>query len=306
MVVEIRDDKYTPSGAVRACEELARKAFIVLGAAGTDQIQACGRNRLLQKTNTPYLTSGVTENGLRGINNYYANSLTYKQQSPLVIANAKRVGFADDGKWALVLSDTPNFEDAKVSMEAELKRNGIAYDYIPVPKAGTDSDAAALANKLRAGRYPVVYFLGQPFFFAKTVNQAQAAAYVPTWTGPGPSMGVNSILTLVCGAPGGFKASYLSPYHGLEKAPAGKYVDDIEMITAGSMAGVEFILKQLQANSLFRESLLQKLKSGLKVPGGIFPPADYSRGHFAGTAVYSLKPDCGRANGVPRPARSHK
>lgn len=287
-----RDDKYTPSGAVRACEELSRETFIVLGAAGTDQIQACGRNRTLQSSKTPYISSGVTENGLRGIPTYFANSLTYKQQSPIVIANAKRQGFPT-GKWALVLSETPNFADAKESMEAELKKAGIAYDYIPVPKAGTDSDAASLAAKLRSGQYPVVYFLGQPFFFAKTVQQTQGPGYAPTWTGPGPSMGVNSVLSLTCGSSGGFKASFLSPYHGLDKAPAGAYVDDVEMITAGSMMGVEFMLKQLTEQTLNRETLLSKLSGGLKIPGGIFPPSDYSRGQFGGTGVYALNADCG-------------
>lgn len=290
--VEIRDDKYTPSGAVRACEELSRISFIVLGAAGTDQIQACGRNRTLQRSKTPYISSGVTENGLRGIPTYFANSLTYKQQSPIVVANSKKRKFPT-GTWALVLSDTPNFEDAKTSMEAELKKAGIAYEYIPVPKAGTDSDAAALAAKLRAGRYPVVYFLGQPFFFAKTVQQTQDATYAPTWTGPGPSMGVNSVLSLTCGAQGGFTASFLSPYHGLDRAPKGSdYADDIEMITAGSMMGVEFMLKQLTADTLNRETVISKLQGGMKIPGGIFPPTDYSRGQFGGTGVYALVPNC--------------
>ena len=295
--VLIRDDKYTPSGAVRACEELSREAFVVLGAAGTDQIQACGRNRTLQRSSTPYISSGVTENGLRGIPTYFANSLTYKQQSPIVVSNAKRQGFPT-GKWALVLSETPNFTDAKESMEVALKKAGIDYEYIPVPKAGTDSDAAALATKLRSGRFPVVYFLGQPFFFAKTVQQTQGPGYTPTWTGPGPSMGVNSVLSLTCGSAGGFKASFLSPYHGLDKAPGGKYKDDIEMITAGSMMGVEFMLKQLTAETLNRETLINKLKGGMKIPGGIFPPADFSRGQFGGTGVYALNSDCGKGQWV--------
>lgn len=292
-----RDDKYTPSGAVRACEELSRETFIVLGAAGTDQIQACGRNRTLQRSKTPYISSGVTENGLRGIPTYFANSLTYKQQAPIVVANAKRQKFPT-GKWAVVLSDTPNFADARDAIQVELKKAGIAYDYIPVPKAGTDSDAAALAGKLRTGRYPVVFFLGQPFFFAKTVQQTQGPGYAPTWTGPGPSMAVNSVMTLVCGSQGGFKASFLSPYHGLDKAPAGKYADDIEMITAGSMMGVEFMLKQMTAQTLNRESLIAKLQGGLKIPGGIFPPSDYTRGQFGGTAVYALNSDCSKRQWV--------
>ena len=66
------------------------------------------------------------------------------------------------------------------------------------------------------------------------------------------------------------------------------------MITAGSMQGVEFMLNQLTPETLNRETLINKLKGGMKIPAGIFPAVDYTRGQFGGTGVYSLKADCGK------------
>ena len=41
--VAFKDDKYTPNTAIQACRELASSAFLLVGAGGTDQIQACAQ-----------------------------------------------------------------------------------------------------------------------------------------------------------------------------------------------------------------------------------------------------------------------
>jgi hypothetical protein len=60
------------------------------------------------------------------------------------------------------------------------------------------------------------------------------------------------------------------------------------------MQGVEFMLSQLSPETLNRETLINKLKGGMKIPAGIFPAADFTRGQFGGTAVYSLRANCGK------------
>ncbi len=66
---------------------------------------------MLRRGNVPYLSAGVTEAGLGALPNYFATSLTYKQQGPLVIKMAKDNGFFA-GKWAVVITEGPNFKDA--------------------------------------------------------------------------------------------------------------------------------------------------------------------------------------------------
>jgi branched-chain amino acid transport system substrate-binding protein len=309
VVLKVMDDRYKPSGAIAACQAMARDSFIVVGGAGTDQIQACGQDRTLQRTNTPYISAGVTENGLKGIHTYFAASLTYKEQAPLVIKMAKSQNYLNPGagkKWAVVTSDTPNFKDARDAMTAELTKNNIPFDVHLVPKSGSDGDAVTLSGKLRNGQYPVVYFLGQPTFFLKVVRQTQSAVYKPIWTGVGVSMGVNTVATVACQGTrdsGGYDGRFLSPYPGLDRAPAafkqsdgGRAKDDIELTLWGFS---EFLEKALLRTGgvLTRENFIAKLETA-NFPNGVFPGVRYSpTDHFGGTAAYALKSDCSVGDG---------
>ena len=301
----VMDDTYKPSGAIRACQELARKHFIVVGGAGADQIQACARDRTLQRANTPYISAGVTENGLHGLPTYFAASMTYKEQAPLVIKMAKAQNFLmppAGKKWAVVTSDTPNFTDAREAITSQLTANGVPFDVHLVPKAGSDSDALNLSNKLRGAQYPVIYFLGQPTFFIKVVRQTQNAVYKPIWTGVGVSMGVNAVASPTCDATtesGGYDGRFLSPFPGLDRAPqefwdsdnkrTGK--DDIELTLWGFS---EFLHKALLATggNLTRENFMAQLEKAT-IQTSVFPAVRYSPSdHFGGTAAYMLKSDC--------------
>ncbi len=96
------DDKYNAPDALRACNAAAKEYFLIVGGAGTDQIQACAQSQVLRRGNVPYLSAGVTEAGLGALPNYFATSLTYKQQGPLVIKMAKdnKLLRAASGPWS--------------------------------------------------------------------------------------------------------------------------------------------------------------------------------------------------------------
>ena len=305
VTVEVLDDTYKPSGAVRVCQEMARRDFIVVGGAGTDQIQACGRDRTLQRANTPYLSAGVTENGLRGVPNYFAISTSYKDQAPLVIQSATiqqfltKANSAGEKKWAVVLSETPNFTDAKQAIEAQLKSKGVDYKYFGVPKAGSDSDAISLARELRTYNAPVVYILGQPTFFLKVLAQT-GSTYTPTWTGVGISFGINQVHTAACGATQNrYDGRFLSPYPGLDKAPkafldadGGRAKDDIELTLWGLSELLEQALLTTKGN-LTRENFIASMATA-SLPGGTYPGVKYTpSNHFGGTKMWQLKSNCG-------------
>ena len=294
--VDVVDDKYTPNAAVQACRRAVPDSFLIVGGAGTDQIQACARDSVLQRAKVPYLSAGVTTNGLTDIPTYFASTMTYKAQSATIVKMAKQEGFFKPGEtWALVLSGTPNFEDAKTSMEAELAKAGIKTKYFNAPKAG--GDAGPIASQLAAGNYPVVYFLGQPIYFADLVRKAATpGVYTPKWVGPGVSMGVNAIAKLTCGNRAyhnnGF---FLSPYPGLDQAarvaPGVDFADDIEMTMYGLMQELDQAFN-LVKGPLTRESFVAAIARG-QLAGGVFTPTVWAgKTHFGGTKAYVLRSNC--------------
>ncbi len=304
IVVEVLDDTYKPSGAVRVCQEMARRDFIVLGGAGTDQIQACARDRSLQRTKTPYLSAGVTENGLGSIPTYFALSLTYPEQAGLVIENARRQDFLQkknaggESKWAVVISDTPNFKDAQQAMEASLNAANLPFKTFLTSKTPSNADATSLANELRAYNAPVVYFLGQPTFFINVVANTSNSLYTPIWTGVGPSMALNAVANVACPGSGNrYDGRFLHPYQGFDKAPpdflkAGGF-DDIQL---SLWLSAEILHQQLLSTKgvLTREAFMAGLEGSTYSSNGL-PFVKISKtDHFGGLAAYSLKSDCSK------------
>ena len=310
--VEAVDDKYNAQDALRACNDAAGRAFAIFGGAGTDQIQACAQSQVLRRANVPYLSSGVTESGLGSLPNYFAGSMTYKQQSPLVIRAAKEKGFLNK-KWAIVITGTPNFADARDSMTAELQKNGVqgksgAFskdDIILTEKA--PRDCLTVGNQLRSGGYEVVYFLGQPLFFGQCVNQYPTATY----TGPGPSFGIQSVADLACrGGAGGFKGFYLHPSPDKAMAQAAAkgapaFTDDIEAGIWGGMQQLEQAFSLIKG-PVNRQSFIAALaKAG--TPGGVLSPAVYNGGsRFGGTGAYLNQITCNGTSGAIKTVATYK
>src|SRR5439155_14098057 len=123
--------KYTPQTARDVCGPMSRRDFLVIGAAGTDQIQSCATMPDIANNGVPYLSAGVTTNGLTGLKHYFAITLTYAQQASLVLRNAQSRGLGLK-HWAVITSNTNNFKDAREAMEATLKAANIPYDDIQV------------------------------------------------------------------------------------------------------------------------------------------------------------------------------
>jgi hypothetical protein len=301
VVADAFDDEYSPGGAIKACRRAAPNYFMIVGGAGTDQIQACAKDQVVQRGGVPYVSAGVTTNGLTGLNNYFAASLTYAQQGPTVVKMAREKGFLNAAHgWALVISDTPNFADARDSIEKALKAAGIPYKYIPVPKTG--GNAQTVANQLRAGNFETVYFLGQPLFFTEVVTNtgcSPAPGYCPQYTGVGISMGVNTVANLACGGskPLPFKGEFLSPYPGFNEAaryaPGVTFKDDIEFTIYGVMQLLDQMFQSVPLSQpLTRENFIAAVAAH-DYTAGIFNDVRFASGtHFGGTAAFYLKANC--------------
>ncbi len=305
------DDKYNAPDALRACNAAAKEYFLIVGGAGTDQIQACAQSQVLRRGNVPYLSAGVTENGLGALPNYFATSPTYKQQGPLVVQMAKDNGFVK-GKWAVIITEGPNFQDAKDSIVSALKATPDATfdpgkDIYLTDKA--PQNCSALGTQVRSQNYNAIYFLGQPAFFAQCVGVIGSA---PTYTGPGPSFATNSIVNLACNAAGGaYKGFYLHPGSGIDQAPQrakvapGFFKDDIEYLIYASMAGLEAAFN-LVPGKLTREKFTAALRNN-QIPDLVSPGADFRGGaRFGGKAVFALKAKCETNNNVSTTLKEYR
>lgn len=289
------DDKYNAPDALRACNAAAKQYFLIVGGAGADQIQACAQSQVLTRGNVPYLSAGVTENGLGKLPNYFATSPTYREQSPMIVQMAKDNNFFS-GKWAIVITEGPNFADALNSMKTELQKAGAKFnpssDVFLTDKS--PSNCSAIGNQVRAGAYNTIYFLGQPAFFAQCVGVIGPG---PTYTGPGPAFATNSIVNLACSSSGNqYKGFYLHPGSGLDqagqRAKGVQFKDDIEYLIYAAMAQIENAFNQVPGN-LTREKFISTLRNSA-IPDLISPGASYKGGvRFGGKASFALQAKCG-------------
>ncbi|MDX6284964.1 MAG: branched-chain amino acid transport system substrate-binding protein [Frankiales bacterium] len=318
--VDFQDDTYKPDQANVVCKEMTSHDFLVIGGAGTDQIQACATNPTIQRTGTPYLSAGVTSNGLTNLKNYFALSLTYAQQGDLVVRNAKDHGFlnpkaAKTGKkWAIITGNSGNFDDATAGITAALDAANITYDVQRINQNGNyQSEADARGRQLAADGYKTIFVDAAPGYFIFLAGGYYKQSGLPSvnWTGPGVTFTEMTVAQVICGNTGRLidrHAWFLSPAPGYDrvtsdfvKAYGGKY-DDIEWGLWGLSAILWDLLKNASGN-LTRENFISRTLQAT-VPGSVYPPLVYGgKTHFGGTGAWSQLINCRKAesnqNGKP-------
>ena len=112
--VVFRDDTFNPQTAVQVCRQMVEDdgAFLLVGGGGADQITACAQ--YAAENGIPYLSAGVNEDGLADLETYFATTLTYAQQAPLLMQLLQEKSITDIG---LVVADTPSFNDAMTAIK---------------------------------------------------------------------------------------------------------------------------------------------------------------------------------------------
>jgi ABC-type branched-subunit amino acid transport system substrate-binding protein len=301
--VLFKDDRYAPNTAVQACRELAAEAFVLVGGGGTDQIQACGR--FANQAKVPYFSAGVTENGLRGLDWYFASSMSYKQQGGLL---AKYVAKTQAGKKvAAIITDTPNFDDAAAGWEAGVQANGLNYYKTLRHPKGDTSWYNTYANELKNAGVQVVYINSSPVDYIRFAQQAGQQGFQPQFVGVGVTMGLNAVLNSGC--PSVANGIFFSPFPGIDWAngnlkaffeTAAKYdapADDIGLALWGNAAVFHELLKRYEAKfgtDLTREGFRAVVAESQKVDSGIFPSLTFTpQDHFGANQVHVLQADCG-------------
>ena len=298
VVIDFQDDKYTPQTARDVCGPMSRRDFLIIGAAGTDQIQSCATMPDIANKGVPYVSAGVTTNGLDSLRHYFAITLTYAQQASLVLKNAQQQGLGMK-KWAVITSNTNNFKDAREAMESVLTAAHVPFKDIQVDATndnGLQGRAAATGTALATGGYDTAFLTTSPGYFIYMSGTASKQGFRGTYTGPGVTMTEVTVAQLVCKATVNVvKANFLAPYPGIDRATqefktaTGGQYDDIYWSLWGLSQSLESALNA--SASLTRESFISSMLNAT-LANGVYPPSRFSNSHFGGTGVYSQRMNC--------------
>lgn len=306
------DDKYDPADARPVCRELARNAFLVTGGGGTDQIQACGAQAKVQEY--LYFSAGVTEAGLNDNPWYFAASMTYRQQG-ILLANYLKKHFPGQ-RFAMIVTDTPNFQDAIQGFETGVDQAGIRGDYYGVIKhtKGDTTWYSSVASTL-SNEVDIIYILSSPTDYINFAKQAKKNGYGPKagggfqYVGVGVTMGLNAVLPTGCGEGGAVDGGiFFSPFPGLDWAHKnepdffqaakdyGKVPDDLAFALWGLNKQFDSFLAlygDTYGTDLTREDYRNLAESTPSLKTNLFPEIGYSASnHFGGKQVHVLQANC--------------
>ncbi|HEX9824497.1 MAG TPA: ABC transporter substrate-binding protein [Actinomycetota bacterium] len=294
------DDKYNPSTAKSVCQQMAESgnAFLLIGGGGTDQIKACAD--YAHSKGIPYLSAGVTENGLRGLPEYFAVSMSYKQQVPLLAQYVKNVlHVSDNSKVVMIASDTANFDDAVGAFEESFPGAAV----IRSSKSGSGTEYADDVCNGPAKKYDVVFPLTSPTFFLELEG---SAACNPQYAGLGITHGLNTVASTGCRTATGSMngARFFSPAFAYKNTAteakdfrAAGGIDDIQFLIWGISKALHQLLLAA-GEDLTREGFIAAAQNATGIETGVFPELNYSpTNHFGAAQVHVLKAVCSGSGG---------
>jgi ABC-type branched-subunit amino acid transport system substrate-binding protein len=297
------DDRYEPTTAVQVCRQLASRAFLVSGGGGTDQIQACGR--FAGQARVPYFSAGVTEAGLEGNPWYFAASMTYKQQAPLLAQYVAR-NFSGK-KVGAIVTQTPNFNDAVEGWERGRQQANLPYTETLRHPKGNTSWYSGYARQLHEAGTEVIFMLTSPLDYIRFAQVASDAGYDFQYVGVGVTKGLNDVLRSGCPQVG--NGTFFSPFSSLDVAGNldpefqqaarrfGVQADDIAWALWGMSKLQHELFKRYEqtfGTDLTREDFRALTESAGPLKTNVYPEVQYSpQNHFGGKAVHVLKADCG-------------
>ncbi|HWC14358.1 MAG TPA: ABC transporter substrate-binding protein [Actinomycetota bacterium] len=212
--VILKNDQYNPSTAVAVCKEMVEKdkVFLLSGSAGTDQIQACAR--YAASVGVPYLGAGVTELVLNQLPNFFATTMTYNDQGPLLADMLVSDLGGKNEKNGMLTFDTPNFEDARQGFIEGMKKQGATLHYDRrVSKGAGTSEARTVVQEMKTQGIENVYVLTSPVWWLNVLRQADTQQYEPQWIGVGISMTFDTVASVACRAGGSIDgAKFFAPF----------------------------------------------------------------------------------------------
>jgi ABC-type branched-subunit amino acid transport system substrate-binding protein len=301
--VVFRDDEFNPQRAVQVCREMVEQegAFLLVGGGGADQITACAQ--YANENGVPYLSAGVNESGLTDLDTYFATTLTYAEQAPLIMAQLQERGITEVG---LVVSDTPSFNDAFEALKGAAGDAGVTIAYeTRINKTAAEPEQLSVVQELKNSGVEGVILLSSPVVFIGLANQGLNQSYTPTWIGPGITSGLNAVTSFGC--PAVDTGVFFSPTPGLDVIdeldadfnPAyaqfaeGEPADDIGMQLWSLNKAIALML-EATGPELGRAAFMNTLVTTTEFDNQIYAPVAFTvDDHFGGTGAHLLDADCG-------------
>ncbi|MFZ5847463.1 MAG: ABC transporter substrate-binding protein [Actinomycetota bacterium] len=302
--IVFRDDRFDPNSARSVCKEMAEqhKVFMLIGGGGADQIDACAR--YAASIGVPYLSAGVHETrpglgDLGSVSTYFAASLTYEQQVPLL---SRLIATQFKGQEvAVITADNDSLNNYHAIVDSAIKKvagSNVALSR-RIPKK-TDVDAPAIATQICNSGAKAVVWNASP---SGLINVSKSMTCQVTFVGPGLTNGLNIVATAGCPTING--ALFYSPFPGLDRIdqmdpnfrPAyrqknGQEPDDLAIAVWGLEKLVGQML-QATGKQLSREAFMGTIAKVKAFDTGVYPSTNFSS-RFGGTAMHLLKADCGR------------
>ena len=294
MRIIIKDDGYNPSRATSVCKELIEreKAFILGGAGGADQIAACAR--VAAAAGVPYLSPGVDEGVLRNLRNYFAFSMSYPQQAPLLVQWIAKNSPPSNKRLGIIKDRTPSFNNVVNKVKEEGEKRG--WEVLVRQAQNGPSDAQWLVQNQIEVAFPIM----APSTWVQIVNSPGGA--IKQWAGVGITMGLNTVANAACPAING--AMFFSPFPGYNTAkqldPNTTAEDDIQWALWGSNKLLDVIFTKMNG-TLTREKFVEVLETQV-IDNGIYPVTRHTReNHFSANTVHVLRADCSQRQYVSGP-----
>lgn len=315
LVMHFEDDAFNPNTARNKCKSLAeqKKVFLIIGGAGSDQIDACAR--YAHTANIPYISGGVHETRpnagpLASLRTYYAASLSYEQQSPMIARQAKAaVSGASVGLLVANNDSLNNYYGRQLgALQSTVGKSKVVLaERVPKNLGGSDAQtyASRICAAVRSKGMKAVVWNASPsgLINVATAMKAEAGCDVQ-FIGPGNTNGINIVAQGGC--PEVNRAQYFGTYPQLDKIrsmdPAfwgayqkkngGANPDDIGVI----IWGIEKLIGQmLQAagKDLGRAKFMATLNSGKTFNNGVMPAVKFGANkRLGGTAMHLLEAQC--------------
>jgi hypothetical protein len=276
-------------------------AFMLVGGGGADQITACAQ--YANENGIPYLSAGVNDTGLSDLDTYFATTLTYAEQAPMLIAQLQAEGVTEVG---LVVSDTPSFDDAFAAIKASAEEAGITIPYeTRINKTAAEPEQLSVVQELKNTGVQAVLLVTSPLVFIGLSNQGLNQGYQPTWLGPGVTAGLNVVTSFGC--PGVETGQFFSPTPNLDVideldpdfkiayaqfAPADATADDIglQLWSLNKALALMFVAT---GPELGRAAFMNTLVTSPGFDNEIYSPVQFTvDDHFGGTGASLLDADC--------------
>jgi ABC-type branched-subunit amino acid transport system substrate-binding protein len=220
---KVYDDRYRPDEAVKAANRCKSDgAFIIAGAAGTDQLVAVAK--WARDNKRPYLMGPAS---IRDISQYtpYAKMTgpDYEYQHQL-LADVLVKEYGKDANYGMIRVASQFFDEAQKAYVAALRKHGIEL-VVDERVQKDENNFTTLCSKLRTKNAQVVNNFTTPIIWLKMMEQCPSSPeFNPTWTAVSPAAGFNLVAEILTkhSQTGGQQGKALVFHHFNPAYPASK------------------------------------------------------------------------------------